>query len=333
MERRKVQLTGKSSYIITLPKEWVLAHGIKKNDAVGVEITTDGNLIIIPKIEERKVRKIKVIKVDSTTDPSLLFRLLVSAYIIGHSEIRVEGNLTTEHRKFVRKFAKMAIGEEIIEEEDKHIVIKDLLDPHEMPLDKSVKRMQVITENMILDAIRSMKTGNRELAKDVIQRDDEVDRLHWLISRQYSMMIRNVGTARIMGVTPWEGLNYFLISRYLERIGDHAARIAKYSMEIMGVDDDFIECVEKGAQVVINTLKSSVNAFLRGNIEIANDNINAMAEISKICEKIYTSALNYTGKMAMSIGYVAESLRRIGEYSADICERAINMWAEKETNR
>lgn len=32
MEIRRVQITGGSSYVITLPKEWATSQNIKKND-------------------------------------------------------------------------------------------------------------------------------------------------------------------------------------------------------------------------------------------------------------------------------------------------------------
>jgi len=38
MEIRKVQLTGGSSYVITLPKDWVQNQKIKKNEPLGMII-------------------------------------------------------------------------------------------------------------------------------------------------------------------------------------------------------------------------------------------------------------------------------------------------------
>jgi len=46
MEIRKVQFTGGSSYVITLPKEWIEREKIKKNDPIGVEIQPDGTLLV-----------------------------------------------------------------------------------------------------------------------------------------------------------------------------------------------------------------------------------------------------------------------------------------------
>ena len=36
MDIRKVQVTGGSSYVITLPKDWAEAQQVKKNDPLGL---------------------------------------------------------------------------------------------------------------------------------------------------------------------------------------------------------------------------------------------------------------------------------------------------------
>jgi len=48
IETRKVQKTGGSSYIISLPKVWIDKHGVKKNDTLGILSQPDGNLLITP---------------------------------------------------------------------------------------------------------------------------------------------------------------------------------------------------------------------------------------------------------------------------------------------
>ncbi|MFZ1898459.1 AbrB/MazE/SpoVT family DNA-binding domain-containing protein, partial [Methanoregula sp.] len=36
MELRRVQMTGGSSFVVTLPKDWITEMRIKKNDPVGL---------------------------------------------------------------------------------------------------------------------------------------------------------------------------------------------------------------------------------------------------------------------------------------------------------
>ncbi|HNJ81641.1 MAG TPA: AbrB/MazE/SpoVT family DNA-binding domain-containing protein, partial [Methanoregulaceae archaeon] len=44
MEIRKVQITGGSSYVITLPKDWAEEQHIQKNDPLGLLAQPDGTL-------------------------------------------------------------------------------------------------------------------------------------------------------------------------------------------------------------------------------------------------------------------------------------------------
>ena len=49
-----------------------------------------------------------------------------------------------------------------------------------------------------------------------------------------------------------------------------------------------------------------------------------MKKLESLCEKINTLALQQESAIAISIGYIVESIRRIGEYSEDISETVIN---------
>src|SRR5512138_130879 len=100
MEIRRVQITGGSSFVVTLPKEWAEAQKIAKNDPLGLVAQPDGTLLVTKKISEDPVQREKEIDTTAITDPAFLFRMLIGAYITGFTAIR----LTTKVRfpPFVR---------------------------------------------------------------------------------------------------------------------------------------------------------------------------------------------------------------------------------------
>ncbi len=52
---RRVQCTGRGSYIISLPKEWVEDIGLKRGSEIAFNIQPDNTLSLIPrKIAERE---------------------------------------------------------------------------------------------------------------------------------------------------------------------------------------------------------------------------------------------------------------------------------------
>jgi len=328
MEIRKVQMTGGSSYIITLPKTWIKSLKIKKNDTVGLLTQSDGTLLITPKINKEQTQRSKEFEVNFDTNQTNLLRRLIGAYIAGYSTIKIKSNkrLSPNIRLTVRKFTQTSIGQEVVEETETYIVIKDLLNPAEMPFERTIKRMHIIVKSMHEDVFTALKNRDKKLAEDILTRDNEVDRLHWLVARQYNIILRNINFAETMGTTIEKAATSFLISRIIERIGDHVNRIGNNVIDMIDdkIHDTFIKDLEPAGKLSLEIFNKSITSFFRRDIKSANQNIDTVKTLDKECEKIDTLALKLQGSSAVSLGYLIESIRRIGEYSEDISETAIN---------
>jgi len=82
-------------------------------------------------------------------------------------------------------------------------------------------RMGRIAQNMIKDALDAFVSGGLNLARDVLQRDNEVDHLNEQLFRELlTFMLEDSHT-----ITRCIRLSY--ISKHLERIADHAVNIAQ----------------------------------------------------------------------------------------------------------
>ncbi len=327
IETRKVQKTGGSSYIISLPKVWIDKHGVEKNDTLGILSQPDGNLLITPQIENEKGIKTKEIVVDDYKDENFLFRVLIGAYIMGFSRIVLKSSKKFEPlmRDTITNFTQIAIGPEIIEESNNFIMIKDLLNPKEMPFEKTIKRMYILVQDMHEDAIDALETGKSELAEEVIKRDDDVDRLHWLISRQSHIVLRDIILCQKMGITLEQASHYQQMSRFLERIGDHASKIAKNVLILLKqkIDDKLKDELKEVSKLSLDLLNKSLDAWLQKSISLANENIEEIKILISITEKISLNT-NVNVQVSMAIGYIIESIRRTAEYSGDISEIIIN---------
>jgi hypothetical protein len=55
-----------------------------------------------------------------------------------------------------------------------------------------------------------------------------------------------------------------------------------------------------------------------------------VGELETVTDGITAFALQKKGELALSIGYVAESIRRAGEYGADISETIMNQLIDEE---
>jgi phosphate transport system protein len=85
----------------------------------------------------------------------------------------------------------------------------------------SIPHMNEIVCQMISDALTAFSTGNLDLIKDFIERDNDVDALRYSIFREcISYMMENPKNITIC-------THYILVARYLERCGDHACDMAE----------------------------------------------------------------------------------------------------------
>ncbi len=84
-----------------------------------------------------------------------------------------------------------------------------------------IPRMREIAQGMVRDAIKAFVHEDKHLAMDVIMRDDEVDELNEMVLKELMfIMTQDPSTvSRAMKIS--------YVSKYLERIGDHATNIAE----------------------------------------------------------------------------------------------------------
>jgi len=334
MEIRRIQVTGGSSYIITLPKEWINKLNIRKNDPIGLIIQSNGTILVTPKISGEQTQKIKEFEIEDKKNQTYLLRKLIAAYIAGYTTIKIKGKdrIPPQVRTIVRKFTQTTIGQEVVEETINSITLKDLLNPAEMPFNRTLKRMHIIIKGMYEDMLNALISRDNEILDDIIKRDNEVDRLHWLIARQHNIILKNVNFAEKMNTTTGLSSASYLIGRISERIGDHVIKIANNIKEMPDkkIDKKIIEKLIKASNYSMGLYTKSITSFFRKNLESANENIENITELSEQCEKLNTMTLKLDAKIAVHVGNIIESIQRIGDYSEDISEHVINYIISEE---
>lgn len=333
MEIRKVQMTGGSSMMITLPKEWTETVGLKKNDPVSLEVQSDGSLIIFPNgMELKEVSTTKCIDVTDVSDRDFLYRQLIGAYIAGHNTIKlVSGNkLRSEQVGVASSFVQTAIGLEIIEENDNSILIQDLMNQGQIRPMKSLERMEVLVRNMLNDIMDSIERRDVSAIGNMNDRDKEVDRIHWLILRQVSINQKDPTVSRKQGMNIESITRCSSISRIIERIGDHAVLLSKNLISFMKdpssdiIDDEIV----KAGHDAITLFSDSIHTWKGKDMEAANDCIERGKELAENVLRRSNEISGLNEKAAVSSGLIAGSVKRIIEYSMDISEIAINATME-----
>lgn len=329
METRKLQKTGGSTYIVSLPKHWVTDSKLKEGDPVSMTIDDNGLLLLDAALGSRRPSSRIEVHVDEDVNALHFLRSLIGLYISGYDEIvvRARARIPHEVRKAVRDFTRKVIGPEIVEESTMAITIQDVADHSHLDMRKILKRMHLMARSMHSDAVEAMVDGNKDLAGDVVARDDEVDRLYWFMAKQRSMMVRDSVIARKMGIGLTEAFFYVSASKALERIADHAARIAYSASELAGerIPEKVTSEIQSYSTSTLSVLDRAVEAALRRDAKVANQVADEAERLRQMRNSVIRQVMDQKGKYAVPLALVVESLERTALYSADIAEIAINL--------
>ena len=93
-EQRKLQVTGGSTFILSLPKDWATKNELKRGSSMMVREEEDGSLSISPSSFPKKEKQDEAyIKVSLNDNPDAIMRTAISAYLSGYNilHIRAQG--------------------------------------------------------------------------------------------------------------------------------------------------------------------------------------------------------------------------------------------------
>ncbi len=337
-ETRRIQFTGKSSYIVSLPKQWIMELGLKQGDQISITREGKSALKIIPSKDQTKSTHSEeaILEITRDDDNAAIIRKLVSLYFLGYKTIQVKpksDRLQPGQRNAIKSAVKgMLMGAEIISDSIDGITIQVLVNLLELTVDGAFKRMLHLAKSMLRDALLAVREANLELAKEVIDSDDEVDRFGFYIIRQLKIAIQNEYMLRDMGFTnARQCLGYRLIVKNIERTGDHATLIAKDLLEFKeSVRKDAMDKIEDLTDFAISTLDQACLALFKEDFAQAEAAIKKSSELSKYEKKILESVKSIKNEEeAYRIRRMAENIARIAEYASDIAEIVLNMNIEK----
>lgn len=329
METRKVQVTGGSTYTVSIPKTWATDQGISAGSEV--ELHPEGDsLLLVPKKQRGGTEGQLDISELGGGD---LARAVVTMYVSGFDLIRLETpSIDPEQRRIIRDATHSLVGLEVIEETGEHILLQDLLDSSELSIHNATTRMRLIALTMLADAVRSVTETDHELAQDVVDRDDDVDRLWFMVSRVFRSVLRDPSSAAALGMSREVCFDYHSSARQLERIADHSVKIATLAQELEDVPDEVSVALDGLHEDARSIIERAMNALLEEDSEratqLANDareDVTAIDDHTRSIDELIRDRPDPT--QAQLLGLIIDSLSRTADYGGNIAETALQMAA------
>jgi phosphate uptake regulator len=332
-ETRKLQITGGSTYIISLPKKWVTQNNVKKGSPLLIREEEDGSLSILPQeLEKPEKSEEALIKVSPKDNPDTITRKTVSAYLVGYSIIRIAAEkqqpLSSRQRNTIKTFARnLLVGTEIITDTSTELKLQVLLSYPELSVLNALRRMGIITCSMHKESIGALKKLDRQLAKDIIATDNEVDRFHLYIIRQLKMAMQNPRIIKEIGLnTPRDCLGYRLVTKTVERTADHAANIAKNVLLFKNkIEDNVLTKIEQMSELATSSFETALESLFKRDYALAESVIGKSEEIASMEKEVVLTFKESEIEEISSLRLLVESVRRTAEYASDIAEIVLNL--------
>lgn len=318
-DMRKVQRTPGGTFFLTLPKSWAKQHGLQRGTSVSIDETSDGRLLINPKYDvEPSPRTITLVP------GPYLSREIVGKYLLGFDIIRVEAKkrISFETRDIVKKTVSRLIGLETVEEDYSSIILQCLLDPSGFPPEKILRRGYAIAAGMHSDVVNALVDVDMHLAKSVIARDNEVNRLYFLLVRILRTTTQNPSLSGKLGIRPIECLDYRLVASLVEAIGDECVQAALKTVELKGtkMTEDLKKLFVEFHAACFGAHESALKAFFTGDIGLAESVQDMRDNVGKIFASIEKIARAQSLDVVPQILAIASILRQIYEHSVDIAD-------------
>ena len=330
METRKVQVTGGSTYTVSLPKEWATDNDVSGGSVVEFHPESD-TLLLTPQSEEEKTEG----ELDITgLEGDELMRAVVTMYVSGFDIVTLEtAQVTAAQRRTIRDATQGLVGLEVIGETSERVRLQDLLDSSELSMHNAITRMRLVSTTMLADAVTALVEDDDDLAADVVQRDDDVDRLWSMVSRVFRSVLRDPSAAAAIGLDRETCFDYHSSARQLERIGDHAAKIATHAGTLGMPPENASEALAELLEGSTEIIEMSMDALLEDDpghaTQLANDARQRVVRIDELARAVDDTIRELDPQQAQLLGLIVDSLSRSADYGGNIAETALQNAAPK----
>lgn len=191
-------------------------------------------------------------------------------------------------------------------------------------MNNSLIEMGSLIETAIAGSFKALKTGDKELAKKIMQDDKDVDRMEKTIeSKALDIMLREQPVA----VDLRKVTCALKIVTDMERIGDNAADIAEISVssDLAGIFDK-ISGIDKMTVKTLAMVNDAVTAFVERKTDLAKEVMERDDEIDSLFDTIKRKLVEMVKSDESITDIVVDTLmmikylERISDHAVNICE-------------
>ncbi len=323
---------GKSSLVISLPREWMQLNDLKKGDSISFDIQRDHSLVIYPSTLKKGEPKEITLSIGQNEEELLINQKILGAFLNGYTGIILtsEKIFTVPQTKAIRRMAGR-LYLRVMEADAKCVYIQSFMDESNASLEQAVQRMHLMSSSMVEGCLNALKNADSELAKSVMALDDDVDHFGFFILRILRNAAQDPALAKKLQVDPLDCMDHQILVYRMEYAGDYAYDISRHIIMLNGANQKIPEDV---TALMYNTGKEVLELYRKGIEAFFSKDITAAVEIMKYRQKMDKAEIEIatksftgppkSGDLVCGICSIRDDIRRISHCAFSMAEMTVN---------
>ena len=325
---RRLQVVGRASYSISLPKQWVISRGLKPGDFIEVSEALDGSLRLSPP-EARLRRSSCRINADLCKDEDRLGRLLAAGYRIGYDFISVISSKASpsELARALEKTISGLPGFELSYEKPSELVVRNVLDYSRFSIDDLVKRCYLIASEIFNNLTHFLERGRYDLIRYVETLRDRLGELCQLHTRLMMAYLRRRELGRHLKLrSPAHIYSSIAIPILIKGLADNLLSlvrvVARFRRKLWASPQTY-EFVRKVLERLSDSFDKAFNAYLSLDFDQANRMLGEQVswgfgeELAKMGIKD-KALVEFLSRLDTLCGQIHSILREISQLALDL---------------
>lgn len=330
--QRRIMSLGRSSMVISLPKNWMQLNELKKGDAVSLAIQRDRSLVVYPSTQKKGTSKEITLRIGQKEEETLIAAKIVGSFLNGYSGITLiaEKIFSIPQRKAIRRISGR-LYMRVMESDSKGMYLQTLSDESKASLEQAIQRMHLISYSMCEDVLTSLKNNDIDLAKSVFSLDDDVDHFSFFILRLLRNAAQDTVLANELRIDPLDCMDHQTLVYRIEHAADYTADIARTIILLHGrqqrIPNDVLELMVTAGTTAVDLYVKSVNAFFSKDVPFSVEIMKYQQRIEKLDQEIAVATFmgkHRNAELICGICSIRDKIKRIADVAASIAEISVN---------
>ena len=341
-EKRKVQISGKSSCMISLPKRWVNEMGLIQGSPLSISRHNSTSLLIsvdknFGNSATRGEDNVGVLSITNPESPETTVRKIACLYVQGYNTIKVrlpENSISSLHKSAIRELLRrQLIGVEIVSDSSDGLLLQILLGKSELTIENAMKRMSIVSSAMLEDAVGALKLFEKKRAREVMEKD-EIERFGSYTARHILGSINHDVFKEGDDSEPEKLAINLMISRAIENAAKCARDVAEQAIRLeTPLDESKSESLGRLGQCASEIFDSAILSFFKRDSRAAERTVERSKEYGNLERSItdgFRSSNSTSGtEQLMALISSMGSLKNVVQQSMEISSLVLGLTTEQ----